>query len=237
MLKFNNINLTEKAQEYRNIVVLQSILILSALLLKDSFSMLGINEKDSQIIRDTFFLPVAFVYLLVIWHLLSSFTGRKNIFLCIILVILITMLFTVNPFFDFFKTIDSKRPFLFLIHFLIFLLESIVIYYAIFDIFSGRHISQEKLWGSASIFLMIGICFGSLYDVLNILDPGCMGEPLILGLESYTHCIAFSMTIIGGRDGYPNAFPFILKLSVVEAVISNLFVVLLVGRLLGKPEA
>jgi hypothetical protein len=84
---------------------------------------------------------------------------------------------------------------------------------------------------------MIGICFGSLYDVLNILDPGCMGEPLILGLESYTHCIAFSMTIIGGRDGYPNAFPFILKLSVVEAVISNLFVVLLVGRLLGKPEA
>jgi hypothetical protein len=145
-------------------------------------------------------------------------------------------LFTVNPLHEFFHTETEKRPYLFIIHLVLFSTESIVIYHAIFDIFAGRRLSEEKLWGSACIFLMIGICFGSLYDLINILNPGSMGVPLPLGLESYTTCIAFSMTIIGGHEAYPNAIPLITNLGIIEAVWANLFVVLLVGRLLGQPD-
>jgi hypothetical protein len=62
--------------------------------------------------------------------------------------------------------------------------------------------------------------------------------PVPLGLESYTSCIAYSMTILGGQDPpFTDAIPLVSKLGIVESVWANLFIVLLVGRLLGQPDA
>jgi hypothetical protein len=232
-------NQAEKIKDYRNIVILQTLIISSALLLKEIFSMAGMDEHLSSVVRDVLFLLFGGVYVLILWDLLRNFTKNTLLVTILFLVIMgsyVLALFTVNPLYEFFHTETEKRPYLFVVHMVLFSIEAIVIYHAIFDIFAGRRLSEEKLWGSACIFLMIGISFGSLYDLINILNPGSMGVPLSLGLESYTTCIAFSMTIIGGHEAYPNAIPLILNLSIIEAVWANLFVVLLVGRLLGQPD-
>jgi hypothetical protein len=76
-----------------------------------------------------------------------------------------------------------------------------------------------------------------IYDLINIANPGAMGQPVNLGLESYTACIAYSMTILGGMETpYPDAIPLIRNLGIIESVWANLFIVLLVGRLLGQPD-
>jgi hypothetical protein len=232
-------NQAEKIKDYRNIVILQTAIISAALLLREIFDMAGMDSHLSSVIRDLLFLLLGGLYVLILWDLLRNFTKKTKLVTALFLVIMgsyILALFTVNPLYAFFYTEAEKRPYLFIIHMVLFSTEAIVIYHAIFDIFAGKRLSEEKLWGSACIFLMIGICFGSLYDLINIIHPGSMGVPLPLGLESYTACIAFSMTIIGGHEAYPNAIPLILNLGVIEAVWANLFVVLLVGRLLGQPD-
>ncbi len=230
----------EKIKDYRNIVALQTLIIISALLLKDILSMSGMNVHASNVFRDVFFLILGGLYVYILWDLLRNFTRNKNLVLVLLILIVGTFalaLVTVNPFYHIFETSIEQRPYLFFIHSILFAVESIVIFHSIHDIFSGQRLSEEKIWGSACIFLMIGISFGSLYDLINIANPGSMGVPLSLGLESYTTCISYSMTVIGGHESFPNAIPLITNLSVIEAVWSNLFVVLLVGRLLGKPDA
>jgi hypothetical protein len=230
----------EKIKDYKNIVALQSMIILSALLLKDILAMAGMSIESSNVFRDVLFLLLGGVYVFILWDLLRNFTRNKRLVVVLLFLIVAALglaAVTVNPFFHIHESEQEQRIYLFFIHSVLFAVESTVILHSIYDIFAGHRLSEEKIWGSACIFLMIGISFGSLYDLINIINPGSMGVPLALGLESYTVCISYSMTIIGGHEAYPNAIPLIMNLSVVEAVWSNLFVVLLVGRLLGKPDA
>ena len=229
----------EKQRDFRNVVILQVLLIVSALLLKDAMDLAGV--KNSYVFRDIFFLVLGAFYVMVLWDMLRNFTQSAFIIYSLFVVIVgtyILTLFTVNPVYKLFATEAEQQPYLFFIHSVLFLVEATTIYFAILDIFSGNKMSQEKLWGSACIYLMIAISFGSLYDLINILKPGSMGAPLAMGLESYTACVAFSMTILGGQDPvYQNAVPLIKGLGIVESVWGNLFIVLLVRRLLGQPDA
>jgi len=237
-LNSNELN-QEKQKDYRNIVYLQMVIIISAMLLKEILAISGVDLDTSNLIRDILFLILGFLYVLVLWDLLRNLMDNVIVIETIFVVIIcfyILAIITVNPFYDFFSTVEAKRPYLFAIHFTLFCVEATVIYFSVFDIFTGRKLSAEKIWGAACIYLMIGISFGSLYDIINIVHPGSMGLPLELGLESYTVCIYYSMTIIGGHDAFLQAIPVIQNLGIIEAVWSNLFIVLLVGRLLGKPD-
>jgi hypothetical protein len=228
----------QRIKSYQNIVTLQTLIIIAALLLKDGLELLHIPHFISTALRDTVFLLLGGIYVFILWILISRFTRNVVYVKLILYTIFSTLLlaaFVVNPFVELFP-LDIKRYLLLVIHSILFYVECSVIYYTIFDIFKGHRLSKEKIWGSACVFLMIGISFGSLYDIINIAQPGCMGVEIALGLESYTACIAYSMTIIGGHEAYPNAIPLITNIGIIQAVWSNLFVVLLVGRLLGKPE-
>jgi hypothetical protein len=230
----------EKKKDFRNVVILQFLIIGSALLLNDILRMSGMGEEASFIFRDIFFLALGGLYVLILWDMLKNFTENKILIVALFVFIMgtyVLALVTVNPIWKIFDE-EQQRPYLFFIHFVLFTVEATVIVFAIFDIFAGNKMSQEKLWGSACIYLMIAISFGSVYDLINIANPGSMGEPLKLGLDSYTACIAYSMTILGGQDpAFPNATPLIANLGIMEAVWGNLFIVLLVGRLLGQPDA
>jgi hypothetical protein len=228
----------EKKKDFRNVVILQVLIITSALMLDDILHMMGI--KDSYVFRDFFFLFLGGLYVLFLWDTLKNFTENQVLVIVLFVLIMGTYAFalvTVNPLWKLFDTEEEQQPCLFFIHFVLFSVEATVIVFAIFDIFAGNKMSQEKLWGSACIFLMIAICFGSIYDLINIANPGAMGVPIKLGLESYTSCITYSMTILGGQDPpFDNPIPLISKLGIIESVWANLFIVLLVGRLLGQPD-
>jgi hypothetical protein len=156
----------EKKKDFRNVVFLQIVIISSALLLNDSLHMLGI--KDSYVFRDIFFLFFGGIYVLIMWDMLRNFTSNKLLIVSLFIIIMGTYAFalvTVNPIWKLFDTQEEQRPSLMFIHSVLFIVEATVIYFAIFDIFSGKKVSQEKLWGSACIYLMIAISFGSVYDI------------------------------------------------------------------------
>jgi len=229
----------EKGKDYRHLIILQTSIIFTALMVKDIVVLCGATPDLSHKIRDIIFIVLVGAYVLVLWDLLGNFTKNKMLvytLLAIVIVTLVVMLFVAYPFHPLFDTEEKARPYLFLIHFNLFVMEGIVIYFTIMDIFSGKKVSVDKLWGSACIFLMIGLSFGSMYDLINILDPGCMGTPIQLGIESYTACIGYSMATIGGHDAYTSSIALVQNLGVIESVWANLFIVILVGRLLGRPD-
>lgn len=229
----------EILRDYRNIVILQVLIILSALVLGEALKLMGMEASTVAGARDTVFLVLGGLYVYILWDFLRNLT-RSQIIVTLLFVLIIgsylLTLYTINPFYDFIGDEEKKRPFLFIIHMVLFIVEAFVIYHAIMDLFQAEKAFKEKLWGSASVFLMIGISFGSVYDLISIANPGALGIPVQLGLESYTLCIQYSMSIIGGRDAMENAIPLVQGIAVVEAVWSNLFVILLVGRLLSQPS-
>jgi len=229
---------TGKKRDFRATVILQTLIIFSALLLKDIFLLFGI--ENSYVFRDSLFLLLGAIYVLILWHLLTNFTNNKILQYALLAVIIATYalaLVTLNPFYSLFPTEQEEQPYLFIIHFVLFIVEATVIVFSILDIFSEDRLSQEKLWGSACIYLMIALCFGSIYDLINIAKPGSFGVPVHLGLESYSECIYYSMTVLAGMDNiYGDSIKLIRNIGVLEALWGNLFIVLLVGRLLSQPS-
>ncbi|WP_018345146.1 hypothetical protein [Cytophaga aurantiaca] len=229
----------EKKKDYRNIVYLQVLIILSAMLLRETLAISGASIGFSNMLRDLLILTLGGLYVFVLWDLLRNLSLNNTLIMGLFALITVGMtvaFFTVNPFFELFDSNDSKRPYLFFVHLSLFTVETTVIYHCVNDIFTGKKLSAEKIWGAACIYLMIGLSFGSLYDLVNIVNPGSMGLNLSQGLDSYSICIYYSMTIIGGHDAILETSPLIQNLGIIEAVWSNLFIVLLVGRLLGKPD-
>ena len=225
----------EKQKDFRNVVILQCCILFSALLLKPILEVLGF--QDTHLFRDTIFLIFGGIYVLVLWDLLRNFTQSRwlvNGLFIIIMGSYALALFAVNPFIQFFDQ-EQQRPYLFFIHSVLFTIELTVIYFVIIDMFSGEKLSSQKLWGAACVYLMIAICFGSAYDLISIAQLGALGAPLRLGLESYTECIYFSLCVLGGQETvYSEPIRLIRNLAVIEALWGNLFVVLLVGRLLAS---
>ena len=229
----------EKKKDYRNIVYLQVLIIVAAMLLKETLAISGIDLKTSNLVRDLLFLTLGGLYVFVLWDLLRNLSKNNTLILSLFALIVCGLgvaFFAVNPIYNFFDSENAKRPYLFFVHLSLFTVETIVIYHCVNDIFTGKKLSAEKIWGAACIYLMIGISFGSVYDLVNISNPGSMGLNVAQGLESYMVCIFYSMTIIGGHDAILETEPIIQNLGIIEAVWSNLFIVLLVGRLLGKPD-
>jgi hypothetical protein len=96
--------------------------------------------------------------------------------------------------------------------------------------------TPDKLWGAACIFLMIGISFGSLYDLISVAKPGSLGVAIELGLPNYAECVTYSFSILGGVDSGLQPSRLIRNISILEAVWGGLYGMLIIGKLLGLPR-
>ena len=226
----------EKTKDYRNIVILQIIIVvfgltLSQPLLEDSKS--GISKFIISLF--SFF---GAVYAFLLWDLLRNFTTSRRLLMVIIVVlsgIIITGILVEFPYYQVLQVPD-RRMYLLTIHGLLFPIEVTVISFAIRDIFAGGFFTADKLWGAASIYLMIGISFGSLYDLISIAIPGSLGAPIELGLPNYAECVSYSLGILGGVDAGLQPSRFIRNISILEAVWGSIYGMLIIGKLLGLPR-
>jgi hypothetical protein len=166
--------------------------------------------------------------------MMRNFT-RNKVLVRSTLAVMITM-FAVgsvveNPFVHF---VEQPRWFLFFIHLALLVIEVLIISLAIRDIFTSQVMSVYSLWGAACVYLMIGISFGSLYDLINIAHPAAFGVEIQLGLDSYSESIYHSMCVIGGTTSvYSAPIKLVRNIGVIESVWSSLYLVLLIGRILG----
>jgi hypothetical protein len=187
----------------------------------------------------TLFSLFSGLYVFLLWDLMRNFIASstiiKIVFIIISLVILVGFL-TEFPYYNILE-FENRRAYLFALHASIFPIEVFVIFLSIRDIFSSNKLTISKIWGAACVYLMIGISFASLYDLINFISPGCFGVVLPLGIPSYSECIYYSFNILGGTDTiYQNPIRIVRNIGVIEAVWGNLFAILIIGRLLTLPR-
>jgi hypothetical protein len=227
----------EKQKDYRNIVFIQIIIIVFGLTL--SGFVLEDSKTPAAKLVLTIFSCFGLTYSFLLWDLLRNFTKSKlliRIYLILLFGSIGTGVLVEFPYYTFLD-IPDRRLILLLVHSMLFTTEVIIISFAIRDIFSGEFLTPDKLWGSACVFLMIGISFGSLYDLICLVKPGSLNKSLEMGFPNYAECVTYSLSILGGMDpGQPDASRLIRNIGILESVWGNLFVVLVIGKLMGLPR-
>lgn len=111
----------------------------------------------------------------------------------------------------------------------------ILLYFMLKDIFSEKHDVTYRLWGSASIYLLIGSVFGLTYSLLETILPNEFNINTPMDIFHVIPCYNFSYYTLAGIDSPFTDFSLLVKnISVMESIFSNLYIVLVVGRLLSK---
>jgi hypothetical protein len=226
----------EKAKDYRNVVVIQILLVVLGLLLYEP--LLEDPTSDISKLIITIFSSFGAIYAFLLWDLLRNFTDNKALIITILLVLFIIVCAGILVEFPYYQIIHvtDRQTYLFLLHGCLFPIEMTVIGFAIRDMFSAGFITSDKLWGAACVFLMVGISFGSLYDLICIARPGSLGIEVGLGLPNYSECVTYSFSILGGIDSDLTPTKLIKNISIIESVWGTLYAMLIIGKLLGLPR-
>ena len=226
----------EKRKDYRNTVIVQIIIVVSGMALSPFLDYANPGNLDKLLI--SLFSGFGALYAFLLWDLLKDFTNSRLLVTIVLITLFIITALGLAGEFPYYQILEiSNRPaYLLFLHGMLFPIEIIVIAFAIRDLFSGSEFNSSKLWGAACVYLMIGISFGSLYDLLHITGIASFGKPMTLGLETYSESIYYSFTILGGLDSsFENTTKLIRNIGVIEAVWGNLFAILIIGKLLSLP--
>lgn len=226
----------EKAKDYRNVVVIQIFIVTLGLVLSEP--VLENSQSGVSKFIITIFSTFGAVYAFLLWDLLRNFTTNKIIIVGILIVlfgIVITGILVEFPYYQILHVAD-RQTYLLILHGVLFPIEVTVISYAIRDLFSEGFITSDKLWGAACVFLMVGISFGSLYDLISTARPGSLGAEIELGLPNYSECVTYSFSVLGGIGSDLKPTRLIRNISVIESVWGGLYSLLIIGKLLGLPR-
>lgn len=226
----------EKTKDYRNIVLIQVVIIVFGLTLSGPILADSTSAYSKFVISVFSFFGALYTYLLC--DLLRNFTRNRALLIVIFTLLSVTIGIGILAEFPYYKVIEitNRRALLLTVHGLLFPIEVTVIAFAIRDIFSGSHLTPDKLWGAACVFLMVGISFGSLYDLLTIAHPGGLGTEVELGFPNYSECVTYSFCVLGGMDSGHEPVKLIRNIATLESVWGNLYGMLIIGKLLGLPR-
>ncbi len=226
----------EKEKDYRNVTAVQTIIVTMGLTLTE---VIADEQTFAAKMVLTLFSAFGALYAFLLWDMLRNLTHNQVLKNTILIVLTIISVFGILTEFPFYQVIDfpNRQLNLLIIHGLLFPIEVIIIGYALNDLFSGGRLTPDKLWGAACVFLMTGISFGSLYDLICIVKPGSFGIDVRPGIPNYAESVRFSFSILGGVEpGLPNTSVLIRNISVIEGVWGTLFAMLVIGKLLGLPR-
>jgi hypothetical protein len=111
----------------------------------------------------------------------------------------------------------------------------ILIVFMLTDIFREQHAISYRLWGLASIYVMYGAIFGLIYVLMEAVMPAQFGIFDPSNQFYFIHSYNLSFYTLSGIDSPYEGYSLLVKnVSVIEAVLANLYIVLVVGRLLVK---
>ena len=223
----------EKQRDYRNVVFTQAVLVAIALLLEDFIDLFGGNSQRQFFYSA--FLVLATIYYYLIWDLVRNFVKNRVMVygLLVLMVVDFGTLFIAE--FPFGKIISDPSPYLIMVHSILFLTEMYVMYHVFTDIFGKNEVSFSKLWGSVGLFIMMAIAFASIYEVINMVVPGSFGVPLEVGFPTFSESLYFSLvTISGGAPLLPDISHLVRDVAAIEGVLGTLYLVILIGRIIGR---
>jgi hypothetical protein len=220
----------EKKRDYRRAVYIQIAFLAMALLADEALRLMGVTTRGFAF--DGLFHLIGGVYLLALCDMLRNYTRSAWLVrLCFLLfgiafVLLVVANLVLSP------TFTWRRELLLVAHGLLAIVQLGVIAFAIRDLFRSRQ-TADRLWGSACIYFMSGLAFASIYSTVLILEPHAFGEPLAAEAYIYFETIYLSFNALVGLDtSYPEATRLVRNLALLEGLWSQLYLVLLIGRLM-----
>ena len=220
----------EKRKDYRNVVTLQICMLCVALLAGDFLGFCGASQPAYW----TWWLyqGLAAVYLYLLWDMLRNFTRRPFILGGVLVLEIVIFLGTVviN---NFFFTIPQIYLVNAALHLGVLLVEVLTISLALRDMIKGPRATIDKLWASAAIYFLSGFAFANLFSLIHLLNHDAYGVAGPVTHTSYFEGLYLSFTSLSGADNaYSNLSHMIRNLCLLEATFGQLYLVLLIGRVL-----
>ncbi len=111
----------------------------------------------------------------------------------------------------------------------------VAIAYLVRYVFQPRIIAQDKLFGAAAAYLLIGVLWAYLYAIIGFFYPQSymiLGQP---GRLVYADALYLSITVLTST-GFGDVTPFTRQargLCMIEQITGALFVAILIARLAG----
>jgi len=225
----------EKKRDYRRAVSIQIVFLVAALLADDLLRIVGVQGRG--VVFDGLFHLIGAVYLVAPCDMLRNYTRSLWLVRASFVVIAIAFILLVVGNMVISPTHALRRLLLIAGHGLLALVQMEVIGFAIRDLFKSRHQATDRLWGSACIYFMSGFAFASWYSTILTVEPGAFGEALASDAYVFFETIYLSFNALVGLDtSYPEATLLVRNLALVEGLWSQLYLVLLIGRLLTPSE-
>jgi len=120
---------------------------------------------------------------------------------------------------------------------LLLIIQSICVFFMCSNLFIETNPIREKLWASVCVYFMIAATFGTVYSILITVAPGSLGMELHRPIDIYVMGLVYSFNVISGLDPvYEHASETIKMAAVLESIFTMLFMVILIGRLLGSKD-
>jgi hypothetical protein len=208
----------EKIRDFKRVVLAQTAIVFSLFILA-LFETMRFPYRIE--IAETLFFMMVGVYCFLLWDMLRNYTSSRRVIIVNFIFIMGVFLFGfigVNPFFPMAPT-TGYRLFLAFVQICLMAVEISVIYYTILEFFRKNLGLPIKLWGAACIYLMIGLAFGSIYEILCIMQTDCLGVDIPLRTIALMKRIGFSFMVLSGMDvPYPNVSELMYAMGTVEAL-------------------
>jgi hypothetical protein len=112
---------------------------------------------------------------------------------------------------------------------------TLVIFVLVKSIFSGYRMTSDKIYAAISCYLLIGLLYAMIYITIEDFDPAAFGRVMPLWGGSASEMIYFSFTTLSTL-GYGDLTPqtaLAQTASYLEAITGQLFVAILIARLVG----
>lgn len=218
----------EKRKDYRNVVTAQAILL--------SVSLLTDDWLHNETIGFVLFQICAVVYLGLLWDLSRNFTFQKWIprSLGWLAAGVVTTSLIYN--FGFYSDLYGPRVNA-VLHFITVLIQVAVMSLGLRDLVRGPRTASDKLWAASGLYIMLGIAFGELIHVLHLLQPGTLGPDIAPNVKGFHEALYLSFVTLTGCDNdLKTTSHFCRNLLVIEALLSQLYMVMLISRLLMPDE-
>jgi len=120
---------------------------------------------------------------------------------------------------------------------LLLIMQGTCVYFMCVNLFLEANPIKEKLWASVCVYFMLAAMFGSINSLIGLVDPEAFGVKLSNPMEVYVLGLVYSFNVVSGIDAvYEKASETIRMTAVLENICSTLFMVILIGRLLGSKE-
>jgi len=224
----------EKIHDFKRLTLLQGGIIFSLFLL-DLFIYLDFSYHIEM--AETIFFALLGAYVFLLWDMLRNYTTSRGVILLnfiFIMGVFFIGLVVANPFVHM-EVTPIYRIFLAGIQVCLLAVECTVIYFTLMEFFKKDLSMPMRLWGAACIYLMIGLAFGSAYEIICVLEIQCLGIDIPLQTMALMKRYEFSLMVLSGMNSpYDHPIGMIFSIATIEAVWGQLFIVLIVGRLLMK---